>query len=154
MLPLTDYREWIYLSSGLNMSYTPRVPGAEGQAMFDNVFVNPEAYRSFAQTGTWPDATTLVLELRSAASAGSINKAGHFQSQGVVGVEVHVKDTSRGGWAFYGFDQGQVPAKMIPKTADCYSCHREHGAVDTTFVQFYPTLISIAKDKNTFKVSQ
>jgi hypothetical protein len=38
---------------------------------------------------------------------------------------------------------------MIPTTADCYSCHAAHGAVDTTFVQFYPTLLPIAKSKGT-----
>jgi len=32
---------------------------------------------------------------------------------------------------------------------DCYSCHEQHGAVDTTFVQSYPTLLNIAKRKNT-----
>jgi hypothetical protein len=40
-------------------------------------------------------------------------------------------------------------AKMIPQTEDCYSCHADHGAVDTTFVQFYPTLMPIAKSKGT-----
>jgi hypothetical protein len=38
---------------------------------------------------------------------------------------------------------------MTPTTADCYSCHASHAAVDTTFVQFYPTLLPIAKSKNT-----
>jgi hypothetical protein len=38
---------------------------------------------------------------------------------------------------------------MIPTTATCYSCHSEHAAVDTTFVQFYPTLLPIAKSKGT-----
>jgi hypothetical protein len=38
---------------------------------------------------------------------------------------------------------------MIPRTANCYSCHEEHSAVDTTFVQFYPTLLSVARTKNT-----
>jgi hypothetical protein len=35
-------------------------------------------------------------------------------------------------------------------TAVCYSCHEQHAAVDTTFVQFYPTLLEIAKAKHTF----
>ena len=38
---------------------------------------------------------------------------------------------------------------MLPAAADCYACHLKHGAVDTTFVQFYPTLLEIAKKKNT-----
>ncbi len=41
---------------------------------------------------------------------------------------------------------------MIPQSADCYSCHTAHGAVDTTFVQFYPTLLPIARSKRTLSV--
>ncbi|MBV8631643.1 MAG: cytochrome P460 family protein [Silvibacterium sp.] len=141
-----NYREWIYLSSGLDMSYSMAAK-APGHSMFDNVFVNPEAWKVFQQTGKWPDKTIFVLEARMAESAGSINKAGHFQSADVMGADVHVKDESRGGWAFYDLDGER--GTLIPKTADCYSCHQQHGAVDTTFVQFYPTLIGIAKAKGT-----
>ena len=147
--PPADYREWVYLSSGFDMSYSPPAAAKAGHSMFDNVFVNPEAYRYFERAGTWPDGTTLVLELRGAGHNGSINTAGSFQSEDVMGVEVHVKDAARGGWAFYEFD-GQAPARMLPKQASCYSCHRDHGAVDTTFVQFYPTLAPLAKQKHTF----
>ncbi len=144
-----DYREWIFLSSGIDMSYNPRLMAMD-HSMFDNVFVNPEAYKAFLATGTWPDKTILVLEARSAEGKGSINHAGHFQSGDVMGIEVHVKDEARfaGKWAFFGFDD-QQPARMIPLQADCYSCHQQHAAVDTTFVQFYPTLLGIAKQKNT-----
>jgi hypothetical protein len=38
---------------------------------------------------------------------------------------------------------------MFPTEAACYSCHAQHAAVDTTFVQFYPTLLPIAKAKGT-----
>ena len=50
-----DYREWNYLTTGMDMSYTPRMAGMEDHSTFDNLFVNPEAYRSFVATGTWPD---------------------------------------------------------------------------------------------------
>jgi hypothetical protein len=144
-----DYREWIFLSSGIDMSYNPRAM-AMGHSMFDNVFVNPESYRVFQQTGVWPDKTILVLEVRGATAKGSINHTGHYQNEEMMGVEVHVKDEARfpGKWAFFGFDDDR-PAKMIAAKADCYSCHEHHGAVDTTFVQFYPTLLEVAKKKNT-----
>jgi hypothetical protein len=144
------YREWVYLTSGLDMSYNPGALAA-GHSMFDNVFVNPEAYRRFVETGTWPDKTVLVLELRGAQTQGSINQRGSFQNGDVMGVEVHVKDESRfpGKWAFFGFDANRSAAAMIPSSADCYSCHADHGAVDTTFVQFYPTLLPIARTKGT-----
>ncbi len=147
LLPPANYREWIYLSTGLDMDYNPQAQ-AMGHSMFDNVFVNPEAYQAFQQTGTWPDKTMLVLEVRGASSKGSINKAGHFQSGNVMGVAVHIKDSAHGGWAFYSFNEDK-PAEMIPHKAVCYSCHEQHAAVDTTFVQFYPTLLDTAKKKGT-----
>jgi Cytochrome P460 len=116
------------------------------------VFVSREAYRVFQATGRWPDKTVLVLEVRAAESRGSINQGGHYQSE-LAGMEIHVKDEKRfpGGWAFFEFEEGDAPARMVPRTARCYSCHEEHGAVDTTFVQFYPTLLTVAKLKGTVR---
>lgn len=141
------YREWIYLTSGFDMSYSPAMSMGH---VFDNVFVNPEAYAAFAATGTWPDKTMLIIEVRSAESKGSINKSGNFQGAKVAGLEVHVKDRARfvDQWAFFEFEDG-APAKMIPRSAECYSCHASHAAVDTTFVQFYPTLLPIAQNRGT-----
>lgn len=146
-----NYREWVYLSSGFDMSYNPAMQ--MDHHMFDNVFVNPEAWRAFVASGTWPDKTVLVLEVRGAESRGSINQKGNFQGLAVMGLEVHVKDQARfgGKWAFFGFPGRDATAKMIPLSENCYSCHSEHGAVDTTFVQFYPTLMPIAKEKGTLE---
>ncbi len=143
-----DYRSWVYLTSGMNMSYA-ETPNPPANGVFDNVFVDRRSYEAFQVAGTWPDKTVLVLELRAARQDGSINRAGHFQDR-FVGFEVHVKDTARfeGGWGFFGFSS-QQPAAMIPRTATCYSCHEQHAAVDTTFVQFYPTLLPIAQRLNT-----
>jgi hypothetical protein len=147
-----QYRDWVYLSTGFDMSYNPAMQ--MDHHMFDNVFVNPEAYKAFLQTGTWPDKTMLVLEARGARNKGSINQKGNYQSTDLMGIEVHVKDEARfpGKWAFFGFDDGKT-AKMIPLAADCYSCHAAHAAVDTTFVQFYPTLLPIATSKSTLSTA-
>ncbi len=155
MLPPMDYREWIFLTSGIDMSYLPKAAGMEGQSMFDNVFVNPEAYKRFLESGSWPDKTVIVLEGREAQSKGSINESGHFQSGGVMGFEVHVKDESRfpGKWAFFSFDSGNGNGTLIPQGAPCYSCHAAHAAVDTTFVQFYPTLLPVATKKGTLSAA-
>ena len=151
MLPPANYREWIYLTSGLDMSYSPKASSDAGMSMFDNVFVNPGAYRSFLATGTWPDKTVMVLEGRGAQSKGSINQRGHFQGTDLMDIEVHVKDEARfpGKWAFFSFDSVSKNGTLIPQDAPCYKCHAEHGAVDTTFVQFYPTLLPIAQAKHT-----
>jgi hypothetical protein len=150
LVPPANYREWVFLSSGVDMSYTER-PEMAGQSMFDNVFVNPEAWAKFKATGHWPDKTMFVLEVRGAESKGSINRQGHYQTQALMGVEVHVRDDARfkGGWGFFPLN-GAAPSKMIPYEAQCYSCHQEHGAVDTTFTQFYPTAKTIAVVKGTY----
>ena len=150
MLPPANYREWIYVTSGIDMSYAPKADMAN-HSMFDNVFVNPEAYRSFVATGTWPDKTVMVLEERMAESKGSINQRGHFQDKDVMAIEVHVKDQARfpGKWAFFEFDSLEKNGTLVPSGAPCYTCHAAHGAVDTTFVQFYPTLLPIAQQKKT-----
>ena len=144
-----NYREWVYLSSGLDMSYGPGA--GMDHSMFDNVFVNPEAYKYFLANGTWPDKTILVLEVRRAETKSAINKAGKYQTDDLMGREVHIKDESRflDKWAFFGYGNDATPSKMIPTDQDCYSCHAQHTAVDTTFVQFYPTLLEIAQKKGT-----
>jgi len=147
-----NYRGWMYLSTGIDMNYRPNA--GMNHSMFDNVFVNPESYKYFVANGTWPDKTILVLEVRGAETKSAINKAGHYQTTEVMGREVHVKDESRfpGKWAFFGFDDAPT-AKMFPTEMECYSCHAQHTAVDTTFVQFYPTLIEIAKKKGTLSAA-
>ena len=148
-----QYREWVYLTTGFDMSYNPAMQDMDHH-MFDNVFVNPESYKAFLNTGTWPDKTMLVLEVRRGVGKGSINQKGNYQDVERMGLEVHVKDEARfpGKWAFFGFDEGKT-AKMIPADMACYTCHSEHAAVDTTFVQFYPTLVPIAKSKGTLSAS-
>ena len=145
----TDYRTWVYLSTGVDMAYLEGPPPS--QHVFDSVFVNPAAYAAFQKTGTWPDKTVMVLEVRRGASKGSINKKGVFQTD-KLGLEVHVKDTARfkkDGWAFFGGFQGEGPGNPIAETSACNTCHEQHGAVDTTFVQFYPTLLPTAQAKKT-----
>jgi hypothetical protein len=151
MMP-KDYREWVFLSSGYATTYDTE--GANNPNLFHNVFVPQAAYHSFMKTGTWPDKTVMVLELRRSANHVSINRQGQVQTD-VAAIEVHVKDASRsketGGWGFYGFTPTATTGKPFPRTADCFTCHQNNGATDTTFVQFYPTVIDAAKAHGNFK---
>jgi len=144
------YREWVWLSSDFLTATDPANMQAGEHRLFNNFFVNPKAYKAFLQTGTWPDKTVLVVEQRTAEDMGP---APHHKgmSQGpVIGIDLHVKDEARfpGKWAFFDF-KGSTTASMMPVTARCYSCHAARGAVDTTFVQFYPTLLPVARSKAT-----
>ncbi|HYO79808.1 MAG TPA: cytochrome P460 family protein [Bryobacteraceae bacterium] len=151
-----NYREWVFLSSGLGMTYGPNAPAAGTRPRFDNVYVNPSAYRHFTRTGAWPDGTVMILEIRESESKGSINKHGHYQGQ-VAAIEAHVKDSKRfsTGWAFFDLSpRPEGPVKSVKAIAagnGCEKCHAPNGAVDSTFVQFYPDLIAIAKKFGTYK---
>src|SRR5579862_3889250 len=132
-----DYREWIYLSSGLGMTYQPPA-GRTAAPTFGNVFVNPSSYRSFMQTGKWPNGTTFVLEFRNSDSEASINKDGRFQTS-LVGMEAEVKDARfPDGWAYFGFQQGAASTAPLAgnAVAACIDCHTRNTAVERTFVQF------------------
>ncbi len=152
----TDFRDWRFVTAGLGMTYsqpsaqqtgTPRPPN------FTNVWVNPSAYSAFMKTGQWPDRTMFILEVRASSSEGSINKGGHFQSNVVV-IEASVKDEARfpGKWAYFDFGRDMKPhVQALPRTERCYACHSDNGAVDNTFVQFYPTLMEVARKMGTVK---
>lgn len=143
-----DYREWVFLSAGHGMSYGPAAQTG-GDPPFDNVFVDRASHAEFLKTGRWREGAMFVLEIRGQRTHGSINRNGAFQGGEPLAIEVHLKDKDvPGGWAFYSFDGGK-PAAMIPTDASCYSCHRQSAAVDTTFVQFYPTLLPVAEKAGT-----
>jgi hypothetical protein len=148
----SDYREWVFLSSGIGMTYDPSTRSPSAPQAFSNVFVNPSSYRSFMQTGKWPDKTIFVLEFRNSGSEASINKAGRFQTD-IRRVEAEVKDSQfPGGWAFFNFGPGETAEPLAAeRVAPCIECHSKHAAVEMTFVQFYPTLLEVARQKGTLK---
>ena len=147
------YRKWVFLSSGYGMSYSQSASSDQDHLMFTNVFVPPADYDYFLAHGTWPNKTILVLELYGSQSKGSINQRGHFQTE-FMGLDVEVKDASRfpDQWAYFGFDATEKSsAATTPGKNDCWKCHDQNAAVEHTFVQFYPALLSIAKEKKTIK---
>jgi hypothetical protein len=56
-------------------------------------------------------------------------------------------------WAYFSFDQG-VRQAAANRPASCFQCHNTHGAVDNTFVQFYPTLRPVAEKHGTYNQSR
>lgn len=145
-----NYRKWVFLSSGYGMSYSQQ---PSDHLMFTNVFVPPAEYDYFLQHGSWPEKTMFVLEIYGSQSKGSINKHGNFQTE-FMGLDVEVKDASRypDKWAYFGFDTNEAAsAPVAPGKNDCWKCHDQNAAVEHTFVQFYPGLLKIAKEKKTIK---
>jgi hypothetical protein len=152
-----DYREWMFLSAGYGMNYSPS-PG--GHEMFTNVFVQRWAYNDFVNSGKWPELTMFVIDERDAQSKGSINKTGHFQTD-LMGLDVEVKDSAHNPdkWAYYVFDSDGASAAgktgdAMPKGNSCWSCHEAHAAIEHTFVQFYPTLKPVAQKFGVYNESR
>jgi hypothetical protein len=144
-----NVREWVYLSSGMGMQYDGDRPGNN----FTNVFAEPTAYKEFVKSGKWPEGTMLAMEVRRGITEGSINKGGRFQTD-LLALEVTVKDSKRfpkDGWDYFAFNGDAKTARAIGQTAGCNACHNKNAAVENTFVQFYPTLIEIARSKGTYK---
>jgi hypothetical protein len=145
-----NYREWVFLSSGLGMSYSA---SAGGHQMFTNVFVPQWAYKEFVNSGKWPDKTTFIVEERGSQTKGSINKVGNFQTD-FMGMGVEVKDSRQPDtWAYYNFDEDAKSARANPKEG-CFQCHEDHAAVEHSFVQFYPTLKPVAKKFGTYRAER
>jgi hypothetical protein len=147
-----DYREWMFLSAGYGMNYSP-APGSH--EMFTNVFVQRWAYDEFVNSGKWPEQSMFVIDERDAASRSSINQKGHYQTD-LMGLAVEVKDSGRNPdkWAYYGFEADGKTAGAMPHGNGCWSCHDAHAAVEHTFVQFYPTLKTAAKKLGTYNESR
>jgi hypothetical protein len=149
----------VFLSAGLDMTYGPAAAelDANRNQLFNNVFVPRDAYRAFKATGTWPDKTMFILEVRRAQANVSINNRGRTQGD-IAAIEAAVKDTARfkdkGGWGYFGFGDGtRASGTQFGEAAGCNACHAANTAVDNTFVQFYPELFAIAKAKGTIKTT-
>ena len=140
------YRSWIFVGASLGLSYSEN-SRREGPGLFHNVYMQPEAFRHYADTGEFPEKVMLVMENFRPGSKESINQQGYFEKD-FVGMEVALKDseTFEDGWAYFNFtNRGGAlkdAAGAFPK-ATCFQCHLEHGADDNVFVQFYPVLRAV-----------
>ena len=151
-----DYREWPFVGSALGLTYEAETASPDAPPIFTNVFVNPSSHRAFMETGMWPSGTVLVLEFRRSQTDAAPNEGGRFQGD-LLGLEAEVKDSRfSDGWAFFNFGRGtdltEVAAPLAgDAAAPCVQCHTKETAVERTFVQFYPTLLEVARQKGTLK---
>ena len=140
------YREWIFVGSSIGLSYA-ETPDGRGADLFHNVYINPPAYRTYVETGKFPDGTVMVLELARSETKKEPGLQGSYEKE-YVALEASVKDSKRfdGGWGFFGFtdNDGKLKAKAqaLPETSGCRACHEKRAETDHVFTQFYPVLRS------------
>lgn len=167
MRPGEQYRQWVFLGSSLGLGYSRAVAQdtvreetdverpAENVGFFHNVYMNPEAYDHYSETGRFADGTVMILDVYAAKDREprGIVTRGHYQSQRV-GFEVAVKnsrrpDGSQTPWAYYSFSNMGGPLLDTAKAhanATCYDCHDQHAEDDHVWSQFYPTLQALKKE--------
>lgn len=140
------YREWVFVGSSLGLSYAdiPDPANRREDDLFHNVYIDPSAYRTYSESGEFPDGTVMILELARASVKDEPGLQGMYEQE-FVALEVSVKDTSRfeGDWAYYGFTErdGGLKDKAEPFDPEsCWKCHNEKAETDKVFTQFYPVL--------------
>ncbi|HKV93883.1 MAG TPA: cytochrome P460 family protein [Candidatus Angelobacter sp.] len=109
----SDYRQWVYLSSGLDMQYTGEPnfsckdkAGKDGPCpkMFENVFVRREAYDGFVKNKIWPAGTIFILERRCSVQKASIDTSGSTQGKlFLIAASQKTKSAEHEGWNYYLF---------------------------------------------------
>jgi tetratricopeptide (TPR) repeat protein len=137
------YREWVFVGSSQGLRYDEGKNQPE-QLEFKNVYIDPAAYRVYRETGAFPQGTVLVLETATGEEKKEPGLRGSFQKE-FTGLSAVVKDKDRfpDGWAYFSFSDGPGKTKDKARPAKksvCYDCHREKGAEDNVFAQFYPVL--------------
>lgn len=146
-----DFHTWVFLGAPL----TPNAlnDGKAGFPEFHNVYIQPEAYRSYRRTGRFPEGTILLKELQLTLPGpnndGSRTEAsgrGYFPGT-LNGIDISVKDSKRfkdtNGWGFFNFGHHPPPyqktASEQPKEA-CADCHISN-ATDMVFSKFYAPIL-------------
>ncbi len=141
-LPGNFRLEWIHLGSWLVED--PKAPGHG----FHDVYTQPEAAKTYVQTGKFPDGTVLVKEIRQIGAGPLTTGQAQWATDRVMWF-VMVKDNKSRfdnphwaegwGWALY---EAQNPAKNVSKSfaETCQGCHIPAKNTDWVFVDGYPTL--------------
>jgi len=152
------YETWVFVGSNLGIEYgdgaakdkpaekkTSEKKRPDKGANFHNVYINPEAYARYIETGTFPEKTVFVLDIFKAEEREPRKVVAEGLFPGAhSGTAVAVKnsarpDGSKTDWAYYDFGLEAKTAKAFADKA-CYDCHLEHADDDNVWVQFYPTL--------------
>ncbi len=152
LLQPKGYKTWVHVGVNLGIGYQENTEEPTDPGQFMNVYMQPESYRHYEQTGRFPEKTMLALVQYKPEKMGAIARTG-LMSGDHVGLSFAVKDSEQfeESWAYFGFatrEGFRDTAEAFPKQA-CYNCHAAHAKDDNVFVQFYPLLRDIHEKRAT-----
>ena len=140
------FREWIYVGAPVtpNDMNDGKAPFPE----FHNVYIDPESWKHWKDTGKFREGTILIKELISVGSKAAPSGNGYFMGE-FIGLEATIKSKRNfpnepGNWAYFSFSTADhkslaKTSKAMPSAA-CNSCHAASAGDDFVFTQFYPVL--------------
>ena len=153
------FRAWVFAGADESPEYKGDLPEStrserprhdEAKAgNFHNIYINPEAYPHFLETGKFPDPTILVMEVFQAERKDSkgVLKAGEFEGKRISSksrsrIRIVRAAASLGLITAFDLDEKSRPSRPTRARPDaaCYQCHLKHASVDNVWVQFYPAL--------------
>ncbi|MBX9637105.1 cytochrome P460 family protein [Nitrosomonas sp.] len=142
----TGYREWIYV--GAPVTPNDMNNGKASFPEFHSVYIDPESWEHWKQTGKFRDGTILVKEMNSVGTKSAPSGQGYFMGR-FIGLEATIKSKREfpnepGNWAYFSFStEDHKSLKKTTKaepTASCNACHDESAKDDFVFTQYYPVL--------------
>jgi len=145
------FHQWVFLGSPL----TPNAlnGGSAPFPEYHNVYVQPEAFKAYRETGEFPEGTIMLKELqltRNGTNPGGstieVSGRGYFPGARN-GIDVSVKDKTRfadtNGWGFFNFGHHAPPylETAAEQTVEaCAGCHIAN-ADDMVFRKFYTPIL-------------
>ncbi len=133
-----DFDQWVFIGSSLGQQYENEKFDPDSPGLFQVVRMEPNAYAAFVATGEFVEGSMFALHFYGAQEKLSINRGG-FVMDHLEFAEIHYKDSKYPhGFNFFTFPAGAETATEVPLPNDCVECHRDNGAYDGVFVQFYP----------------
>jgi hypothetical protein len=151
LLRPTGYEKWVVVGTSIGLDYSDGAKDPNNPGTFHNVYLQPEAFDYFVETGEFPEQSVFVVtnnRSRPAKTNGSVSRSG-FVAAPTSGLEIAIKDSKKypDGWAYFMFHDEPGASTGRARTAEtaferkqCYDCHAEHGAVDNVFTQYYSVL--------------
>ena len=142
--PDDSYRQWVFVGTPLtpNSLNPPEAPFPD----FHVVYIHPDDFGHYQETGEFPDGTMIVKELVSVGAEAATSGSGFFMGE-YTGLEITIKDANRfpnepNNWAYFSFGHSYPLAETASAqpTATCAACHVASAAEDMVFTQYYPVL--------------
>ncbi len=104
LLQPKGYKTWVHVGVNLGIGYQENTEEPTDPGQFMNVYMQPESYRHYEQTGRFPEKTMLALVQYKPEKMGAIARTG-LMSGDHVGLSFAVKDSEKfeESWAYFGF---------------------------------------------------